>query len=269
MPEPVHVAPPDRFPARLASLGYHVTLLNGAEIILPPLCDIPAGPFLMGSDTNKEKDAQEFEEPQHWMTLPAFQIGKYAVTVAEYACFVRAGQREPYDWHEQRGKLDYPVVTVSWYDSVAYVTWLAANTGQPWRLPTEAEWEKTARGTDGRIYPWGNVFDARRANTSEGSRGEITPVGTYPTGSSPYGAQDMAGNVWEWTSSLWKPYPYSTADGREAAKSDESRVLRGGCWFNGASGVRAACRNRNLPLNFNPGSGFRLVLAALSPDAST
>jgi formylglycine-generating enzyme required for sulfatase activity len=144
MPEPAYVAPPDRFPPRLASLGYRVAFLKDAEVILPPLCDVPAGPFLMGSDPNKDKDAQKDEQPQHWVTLPAFQIGKYPITVAEYACFVRAGQKQPTNWRAQLGKLDHPVVNVSWHDAVAYAAWLTKLTGQLWRPPSEAEWEKVA-----------------------------------------------------------------------------------------------------------------------------
>jgi formylglycine-generating enzyme required for sulfatase activity len=156
---PTHVAPPDRFPPRLAELGYRVAFLNGAEVILPPLCDVPAGPFLMGSDPNKDKDAKPVEQPQHWVTLEAFQIAKYPVTVAEYACFVRATARSappgedgaPYEvsWRTQLSRqLDHPVINVNCHDAVAYANWLAECTEQPWRLPTEAEWGKG--GTLGR-----------------------------------------------------------------------------------------------------------------------
>jgi formylglycine-generating enzyme required for sulfatase activity len=118
MPEPVYVAPPDRFSPRLANLGYHITLLNGAEVILPPLCDVPAGPFLMGSDPAKDKDAQDDEQPQHTLTLAAFQIARYPVTVAEFACFVRAGQKRPPNWRAQLVKLDHPVINISWHVAV-------------------------------------------------------------------------------------------------------------------------------------------------------
>jgi formylglycine-generating enzyme required for sulfatase activity len=207
---PAHVAPPDRFPPRLAELGYRVAFLNGAEVILPPLCDVPAGPFLMGSDPATDKDAEVNEQPQHWVTLGAYQIGKYPVTVAEYACFIRATGRAaptgedgmPYQvsWQTQlRQQLDHPVVTVSWRDATAYVQWLAERAGHPWRLPSEAEWKKAARWDaamgSARIYPWGDAFDASHCNSDEGKIEMTTPVGSYLSGASPYGALDMAGNV--------------------------------------------------------------------------
>ncbi len=122
---------------------------------------------------------------------------------------------------------------------MAYAKWLAERTGQPWRLPSEAEWEKAARGTDGQIYPWGDTFDASRANTDEGKKGGTTPVGSYPSGASPFGALDMAGNVWEWTNTVYKPYPYVATDGRERLDSTENRVLRGGSWYFNLPGARA------------------------------
>jgi formylglycine-generating enzyme required for sulfatase activity len=266
----------DRFPPRLASLGYRVASQDDAEIILPPLCDVPAGPCLMGSDPNKDKHAQKFEQPHQWVTLGAFQIATYPVTVAEYACFVRAtGRGTPsgedrtgplVSWQTQlRARLDLPVVMVSRHDAVAYAQWLAEQTGEPWRLPSEAEWEKAARwdaatGT-ARIYPWGNKFDATRCNTSKGRKGRTTPVGSYPSGASPYGAQDMAGSVWEWTSSVYKPYPYSPTDGRERADAPGRGVLRGGSSYNLAWLARAAFRLIGDPGYANFSYGFRLALA--------
>lgn len=203
------------FPPRLASLGFNPRKLNGVEVITPPLCAIPAGPFLMGSDKRRDSQADSDEQPQHTVTLAAYKIARYPVTVAEYDCAVRAGAvREPpkgqytlLTWQDQLKRLDHPAVGVSWNDAIAYVGWLAQTTGQPWRLPTEAEWEKAARGTDGRIYPWGDAWDKARANTREGGPGQTTPVGTYPGGASPYDAQDMAGNVWEWTNTRYQAYP--------------------------------------------------------------
>ena len=189
------------------------------------------------------------EKPQHRLNLPAYQIARFPLTVAEYACFVRAGQTQPNNWQAQQGKPDHPVVYISWHDAVAYAGWLAKQTSQPWRLPTEAEWEKAARGGDGRIYPWGDSFDKSRCNTSEGGKGTTTPVGSYPSGASPCGAHDMAGNVWEWTSSLFKPYPYDPTDGRENVNSTDNRVLRGGSWCDDSRDARAACRARNHPVS--------------------
>jgi formylglycine-generating enzyme required for sulfatase activity len=262
-----YTAPPDRFPPRLASLGYHIAFLNGAEVILPPVCTVPAGPYLMGSDPKKDKDARDNEKPQHSVTLAAFQIGKFPVTVAEYACFVRTGRREPDFWKEQLGKLDHPVGSIDWQDAMAYAMWLVERTGQPWQLPSEEQWEKTARGTDGRLYPWGDSFDASRCNTAEDHKLGTTPVGSYPNGASPYGALDMAGNVREWTSSLYKPVPYSFTGGRGAqAIPIEVHVLRGGSSRDRAASARAACIFFSQPnlggFDFSYTNGFRLARAA-------
>jgi formylglycine-generating enzyme required for sulfatase activity len=202
--------------------------------------------------------------------LPTYEIAHFPVTVAEYACFVRSGQLEPKrvlldgpSWKAQLQQLDHPVVNVSWDDAQSYAKWLSLMTGVTWRLPTEGEWEKAARGTDGRIYPWGDEFEQWRCNTSGSGKKTTTPVGTYPGGASPYGVQDMAGNGWEWTSSLYKPYPYKEADGRNDLKSNGSRVLRGGSWGVDARGARAASRAHPLVISLGNG-GFRVVRVASS-----
>jgi len=257
----------DAFTTRLASLGYEIAVLNGTGVILPPLCDVPAGPFLMGSDSVHDEQAYDEEKPQHWMTLPAFRIARFPVTVAEYARFVRAsGHAEPTSisnrptWQQQRERPDHPVVNVTWHDAAAYAAWLASLTGEPWRLPSEAEWEKAARwdGT-ARIFPWGDEFDLERCNTDEGGMGTTTPVGAYPSGASPCGAQDMAGNAWEWTGSTFEPYPYNADDERESADSSELCVLRGGSWLSADTIARTACRGHFPPGSANGYSGFRLT----------
>lgn len=247
---------------------------------------IPAGEFLMGSDPAKDKDAQTDEQSQHKLYLPDYSIAKTPVTQAQYAAFIKATGRsepnygadwaKPYNWRGQTpppGKGNHPVVLVSWHDAVAYCRWLAEVTGKPYRLPTEAEWEKAARGPDGRIYPWDNGWDKQQCNTSEGGKGGTTPVGTYPGGASPYGLLDMAGNVWEWTISLWgknagKPefkYPYVSIDGREnlGAGDEILRVLRGGSWLNNLDGARCAYRFRLNPYRWDNYLGFRVC--AVSP----
>ena len=256
----------DRFQQELADLGFTVHSSDNVEYILPPLCTVPAGEFLMGSDPGQDSVAAkeswtDREKPQHLVTVAAYEIARFPVTVAEYACFVRAGQRDPADWDTQRSKPDHPVVNMMWDDIVAYVAWLSEQSRQRWRLPTEPEWEKSARGTDGLIYPWGDSFDNARCNTWDSGIKSTTPVGNYLTGASPYGAQDMAGNVWEWTSSLFNPYPYTLASEREGWGT---RTLHGGSWLDGAKYARAACRSdmMSLPSSFSDCTGFRLVRAA-------
>jgi formylglycine-generating enzyme required for sulfatase activity len=250
--------------ARHELLLFEPRKIGEVEVILPITCDVPEGEFLMGSDLKVDKEATADEQPQQRVVLPAFQIGRYPVTVVEYACFVRTGYREPRDWQGQLHRLDHPVVNVSWRDAVAYVTWLAKLTGEPWRLPTEAEWEKAARwdpaARQARIYPWGNVFELSCCNSSEAGKGTTTPVGSYPSGTSPYKALDMAGNVWEWTSSLYQRYPYRLDDGKEPADPGQSRILRGGSWNTYQRNVRSAYREPlnpdNLVVN---GIGFRVA----------
>ena len=255
----------DQLPEQLADLGFTAHSDKGVEYILPPLCRVPAGPFLMGSDPKRDKMVIESERPQHTVTLPAYEIARFPVTVAEYACFVRAIHGEPKDWKSQLAKLDHPVVNVTWHDAMAFAAWLAERTGEWWRLATEAEWEKAARGIDGRTYPWGDSFDKARCNTEESGIGTTTPVGSYPNGASPCGAQDMVGNVWEWTSSLYNSYPYSQTDGRESPDSTRHRVLRGGSWCEDTRGVRAACRlGDDRPGYFSDYIGFRVVWASPS-----
>ncbi|HLY31696.1 MAG TPA: SUMF1/EgtB/PvdO family nonheme iron enzyme [Ktedonobacterales bacterium] len=250
---------PDHFSQRLAQLGFVGQTLDGVEVITPPVCDVPAGSFPMGSDKRRDSQAFDDELPQKPIEVAAFQIARYSATVAEYACYQRATGKQRPDWRPQADQLLLPVDNLSWQDAVAYATWLAQVTGQPWRLPTEAEWEKAARGTDGRIYPWGDQWDKTRANTYDGGPGHTTPVGSYPNGASPYGAQDMAGNVWEWTSSLYKLYPYNPATSEDGGRDRTSvLVLRGGSWDYSPWGARAAFRYRDL---WYSQWGFRLARA--------
>lgn len=157
------------------------------------------------------------------------------------------------------------MVEISWGVAVAYCRWLAKATGRPYRLPSEAEWEKGARGTDGRIYPWGNLWDAKHCNSAEGGQGGTTPVDTYPAGASPYGLLDMAGNVWEWCSTIWqeKAYPFQIQDEWTKAylgRTNVLRVLRGGAFNYGADNVRCAARDWSVPNDRDYNFGFRVVL---------
>jgi len=238
------------------------------------LCLVPAGEFLMGSSAD-DPDADADEKPQCRVYLDAYYLGRYPVTQAQYARFVQeAGYQvpfrdadwyRPYNWDKHRkmppqGKEDQPVVLVSWEDATAYCRWAGL------RLPTEAEWEKAARGIDGRMYPWGNDWDSRKCNTLEGRASGTTPVGKYsPAGDSPYGCADMAGNVWEWTHSLYAPYPYTPSDGREKVDDIDSRVLRGGSWYVRFNRARSANRG-NYADFWHYIHGFRCgVSAASSP----
>jgi len=232
----------------------------------PELVSIPEGPFLLGSERSRDWEALSPEMPAAQVSLPAYRLSRTQVTNAQYAAFVRAsGHLAPSHWHDgkpPRGREQYPVVRVSWYDAVAYCDWLAGVSGKPYRLPTEAEWEKGARGTDGRTYPWGDEWDARNSNTKESGKEEAMPVGAYPRGASPYGLLDMAGNVWEWTSSLYVRYPYRADDGREDLSVPEARVLRGGSWLDSADRARCAARRSYIPAYHSRIHGFRLCVSS-------
>ena len=155
------------------------------------------------------------------------------------------------------------MVGVCWFEVQAYCNWLSRETGLHYRLPAEAEWEKAARGPNGLLWPWSNEWEAEKCNCAESDdafRG-TTPVGMYPDGASHDGALDMIGNVWEWTSSLFKDYPYQAGDGREDPAQPGSRVLRGGSWYYYRSFARCAVRRRYEPVLFYSDLGFRLVLS--------
>jgi formylglycine-generating enzyme required for sulfatase activity len=220
---------------------------------------IPAGEFLMGSEK------YDSEKPPHEVYLESFYIGRYPVTNVRYKEFVAAAEhRSPRRWEARtyrEGEENHPVRYVSWRDAMAYCSWLREETGEEIRLPTEAEWEKAARGTDARKYPWGDGFDKLKCNSSESGIGDTTPVGKYsPHGDSPYGVADMAGNVWEWCSSLYMDYPYNPDDGREDLEAEGSRVLRGGAWSYDRYSVRVASRYGFAPSSFWYLAGLRVVV---------
>ncbi len=262
----------DTYVQKVTKLGFTIQEING--VITPPLCPIPAGDFRMGGDKNHDPDAFSTESPVHRVHTSAYSIAKFPVTVGEFAGFVDAGGTKPetrksVTWKDQLQHLDHPVVCVRWIDAVEYISWLQEQTGQAWRLPTEAEWEKAARWDansgegESRIYPWGNKFDNKRCNTNASRIGKTTPIDQYPQGVSPYGLWDTAGNVWEWTSSLFRPYPYDPNDGREDSASRKHRVLRGGAWLLDPIVARASSRNKENPVLFAGyfyDVGFRLVL---------
>ena len=235
-------------PRQAKSLTYKstpdkITLSNGLEFMR-----VPAGKFLMGDEKSTVDIPYDY-----WMA-------RYPVTNAQYNQFTK----KDFD----KGKENHPVVGVSWQDAMAYCERLNSLLKSELpsdlilRLPTEAEWEKAARGTDGWEYPWGNTFDKNKCNTSEGGKKDTTPVGYYsPGGDSPYDIADMSGNVWEWTHSLYKPYPYKVNDGREDEKESGARVLRGGSFFNSVRFARCAFRYFLDYLFY--GRGFRVVASSL------
>ncbi|TEU11372.1 MAG: hypothetical protein E3J25_08125 [Anaerolineales bacterium] len=237
----------------------------------PEMVRIPAGEFLRGSK-ERDKRASASEKPQGRIYLSEYWIGKYPVTNAQYAIFVEAsGRRLPEHWEGGRppeGKEDYPVVNVSWWDALAYCRWLAEVTGKPYRLPSEAQWEKAARGTDGRTYPWGNRWDSQRCNTREVGKGGTTPVGAYsPAGDSPYGCADMAGNVLEWATDWYREDYYTCSSASQnpyGPASGAVKVLRGGSWSANRWGARCASRYNGNRTATSAKAGFRCALFATS-----
>ena len=244
------------------------------------LVRVPAGEFIMGSDPDQDLDAAEWEQPQHRLHIPGYFISKYPITNAQYAAYIKTSGASPPSYWEgggdfaivyesalwQGGQLspvieDHPVVCISWVDAMTFCSWLSRKIKKLVRLPAESEWEKAARGTDGRIYPWGNKWDSRRLNCSENTFGETTPVGKFsPTGDSPYGCSDMAGNVWEWTLSITGEYPYQRADGREDLNNQEApRVLRGGAFNFRQRYMRCTARAWYTP-DTRDIYGFRIVM---------
>jgi formylglycine-generating enzyme required for sulfatase activity len=220
----------------------------------PEWIEIPAGPFTMGEG---EKARQ--------LTLPDYAIARVPITNAQYQLFMAATEQPaPKHWLEDRipkGLESHPAVYVSWYDAVAYCQWLSQVTGKTIMLPSEAEWEKAARGDkDARAYPWGDTFDRLRCNTRELGIGGTTPVGIFPDGASPYGVLEMSGNVWEWCRSKWDNPDDDTID-----QSDSGRVLRGGSFINYHSSARAAFRLNFRPDNRFDSNGFRVVWVRRSP----
>jgi formylglycine-generating enzyme required for sulfatase activity len=222
-----------------------------------PMRLVPASEFTMGS-----KNGDSDERPVHTVYLDAFYIDKYEVTNALYEACVKAGVCDPprYTYSFSHSSYygnsefdDYPVIYVDWNMAKTYCQWRGA------RLPTEAEWEKAARGTDGRTYPWGEGIDCSFANYWNCAGNDTTQVGSYESGKSPYGIYDLAGNVWEWVSSLYKPYPYVYNDGREALSASGSRALRGGSWSSDDHDLRASDRFRFTPGNIVSNFGFRCV----------
>jgi formylglycine-generating enzyme required for sulfatase activity len=275
---------------------------------------VPAGEFLMGSTDAQVEAAiatcvasgypscarSRFmrEQPQHTVFLDAYWIGQTEVTNAQYQAFVDAGgyatenlwSAAGWTWRSERDRTEpgcwdndafnapaQPVVCVFWYEAEAYANWLAGRTGERISLPSEAQWEKAARGADGRIYPWGDDFDGtwlnycdvnctaewRDERFDDGVGHRTAAVGSYPAGASPYGALDMAGNVWEWTADWYAAdyYAASPTANPTGPTSGDDRVVRGGSWYQPSALSSVAARSGGFDL-VNLNAGFRVVCAA-------
>ncbi|WP_298819277.1 formylglycine-generating enzyme family protein [Chloroflexus sp.] len=261
--------------------------------LLPVIVLIPGQTFLMGTPARETsalarryggtRESYHEETPQHEVTVPAFAIAQTPLSAALYACAVAAGAVPPPPiWRGPQPPphlSDLPVTDITWHEARAFCAWLnrqpdlalclVDSNGQPlpppshlhFRLPAEAEWELAARGIDGRRFPWGDTFSPELANTRESGRAAPNPPGVYRNGRSPFGIEDMAGNVWEWTSSLDRPYPYRADDGREDPAAPGRRILRGGCYANPQGYARCACRFRLQPTMRNQFLGMRLALS--------
>ncbi len=328
---------------RIGDPRFQPQSINGVNVVVPQMVKVPAGRYPIGSAPN-DAAALDKEHPKHTVDLPAFEIGKWPVTNAEFKCFVDAGgyqdiqywttdlaqrwlrgedvtggqvagwletwrflkstpywkaqlksagtyspdqlkvleyvaglgeeeleswlsrglssksREHPAFWNDpDRNNPAQPVVGITWFEANAYCAWLSVATGRVYRLPTEVEWEAAARGTRGRRYPWGDDWDASRANTIKSRVLKPSPVGAYVAagGVGPFGAEDQAGNVWNWTSTIYRPYPYRRDD-RELSDAESERVVRGGSWINIHRFARCAGRGREVPDNFSDDVGFRL-----------
>ncbi|MEJ2121080.1 MAG: SUMF1/EgtB/PvdO family nonheme iron enzyme [Alphaproteobacteria bacterium] len=277
--------------ALLAATGAPAVAAEAEAQPVPMVIEIPAGPFIRGSDAAEREAAYRLDEKayghsatrdQHWyddegkrrtVTLPAFSITRTLITNRHYRAFVRAtGHRAPdvdratwkgyrliHPWRRTRkfawvngkppkGRLEHPVVMVSYDDARAYADWLGMVTKWRWRLPTEAEWEKAARGPDGRRFPWGDKFDASKLNSHDAGPFDTVPVGRYPAGASPYGLLDPAGQVFEWTATASRPGRF---------------IVKGGSWDDKGCGIcRPAARHSRPRAIKHILVGFRLIREA-------
>jgi iron(II)-dependent oxidoreductase len=226
---------------------------------LSEMMAVPAGDVVLGNEKYRE------ERPCHTAHVAGFALSQFPVTQAAYAIFVgEARYPNPRGWVRRRPEPEQtnaPVVHVSARDAETYCLWLSQETGHHYRLPTEAEWVMAARGSaDRRLYPWGDFFDVGLANVWVRKRvGRLCAVGLFPAGHGPFGHGDMAGNVWEWCSSLYWPYPYRADDGREDSAAGDLRVMHGGSWRSKPVSLRCDARQGEPPTDSFEVVGFRLA----------
>jgi formylglycine-generating enzyme required for sulfatase activity len=248
-------------------------------------CEVPAGDFIMGSEDDKLSLFGK-ETPQRRVHTGKFAMSKYPVTNAQYAAFIKGGgytRREFWSEAEREGVWrngkvkarnddewraslhnygapftlpNHPIVGIMWYEGVAFCRWLSEQLGYEVRLPSEIEWEKAARGTDGRMYPWGEKIDPERANCTDTGIGTPSAVGCFPAGASPYGTLDMSGNVWEWTRTEFQE---SYEDYQPDLEVNRRAVVRGGAFLDSEGGVRCAYRLKYYPRYRYHLIGFRVV----------
>ena len=218
--------------------------------------EVPGGGFTMGANPADEYAPEPDEAPRHRVRCTAFRIGRTPVTNQQYRSFVAATRHPaPSNWPGgaiPAGRELHPVTYVDFDDAAAFCRYVGG------RLPTEAEWERAARGDDGRTWPWGEAEP--HAGRARFGTTDTSPVGLHPLGESPFGALDLAGNAWEWTASAFRPYPYEAGDGRENPTSPEPRVVRGGAYSHGAGEIRCSYRHGMLPGAVDHYVGLRLVV---------
>ncbi len=223
-------------------------------VVTDIMVEVPAGAFTIGSDEGDPEDG-----PAHEVDLPAFEIDKFEVTNADFAAFAEANgyktvsEEKGYSsWRDEwgEGEDNHPVVRVNWDDAAAYCAWLGK------RLPTEAEWEKAARGDDGRAFPWGDDWNPDNVNAKEAGLRGPAAGGSFGAGASPYGVEDMAGNVWEWTADWYQAYPGNSSP--DDYYGEKFRVTRGGGWFDEEPQLTTFNRNAADPQKTaNNDLGFR------------
>jgi formylglycine-generating enzyme required for sulfatase activity len=269
--------------ARLGDPRFRLDAWDLPDEALLGFVEIPPGPFLMGSDPNQDPSPYPDELPRHEITVPSYYIGRYPVTGQQFRTFIDHTGHKPENEGSLYGPPNHPVVWLGWSDALKYCEWLTvrlrnwSGTPEPlatllrlegWcvTLPSEPEWEKAARGTDGRAYPWGNEPDNNRGNFGGTGIMTTSAVGCFPEGASPYGIEDMSGNVWEWTRSVWGPYPYPTDEVGQAereyleVREGVRRVRRGGAFFSSPRSARCTVRLGSGPYPHGGGMSCRVVL---------